>query len=120
LLTRKSAAKWQLGSKVSSFLCIAQVSGSARRSALASGLRVGEDRAAMRLRILAGTVLLILGLAIYAAFVIVVVSRLWPNQTLLDLAFYAVAGILWIFPAARLTRWMSQAAPHHPPPGASP
>lgn len=74
----------------------------------------------MRLRILAGTVLLILGLACYAVLVIVAVARLLPNETLLDLALYAVAGIIWIFPAALLTRWMNQAAPHHPPPGASP
>jgi hypothetical protein len=88
--------------------------------ALASGGPVGQDRGAMRLRLLAGTVLLIIGLALYAALVIVAVTRLLPDRTVLDLAFYAVAGVLWIFPAALLTRWMNQAAPHHPPPGASP
>jgi Protein of unknown function (DUF2842) len=74
----------------------------------------------MRLRILAGTIGLILGLAIYAALVVVVAVPLLPQETLLDMGFYAAAGIIWIWPAARLTRWMNQAAPHRPPPGASP
>lgn len=73
----------------------------------------------MRLRILAGSVFLVFGLAIYAALVVVIVTRFLPDRLLIDMAFYAVAGILWIWPAARLTRWMQQAAPHHPPPGAS-
>jgi membrane protein implicated in regulation of membrane protease activity len=73
----------------------------------------------MRLRILAGMVFLILGLAVYAALVVAIVTRLLPGQTTADLVFYAAAGIAWIWPAARLTRWMNQAAPHHPPSGAS-
>ena len=73
----------------------------------------------MRLRILAGTLILIAGLAVYAGLIVMAVSRLLPGETLIDMAFYAAAGILWIWPAARLTRWMQQAAPHHPPPGAS-
>ena len=73
----------------------------------------------MRLRILVGSVCLILGLAAYAALVVAIVTRLLPDRTLIDMAFYAAAGIVWIWPAARLTRWMQQAAPYHPPPGAS-
>ena len=73
----------------------------------------------MRLRILAGTVALIAGLAVYAGLVVMAVNRLLPDQTLIDMAFYAAAGVVWIWPAAWLTRWMQQAAPHHPPPGAS-
>jgi hypothetical protein len=72
----------------------------------------------VRLRILAGTVILILGLAVYAALVVMVATRLLPDRIVIDMVFYAVAGTLWIWPAARLTRWMNQAAPHHPP-GAS-
>jgi hypothetical protein len=79
--------------------------------------RRGKD-ARMRLRILAGAVMLIVGLALYAALVVTAVNRLLPDETLVNMAFYAVAGILWIWPAARLTRWMQQAAPHHPPKGA--
>jgi Protein of unknown function (DUF2842) len=73
----------------------------------------------MRLRILLGTVILIVGLALYAAAVAVIAHRLLPPRTLIDLAFYAVAGIVWILPAAWLTRWMNRAAPYRPPPGAS-
>ena len=73
----------------------------------------------MRLRILAGTLLLIVALAVYAALVVAAVTRLLPDRLLIDMVFYAAAGILWIWPAARLTRWMNRAAPHHPPPGAS-
>jgi Protein of unknown function (DUF2842) len=73
----------------------------------------------MRLRILAGTIGLIFGLTAYAVLVAVIAPPLLPRETLLDMAFYAAAGIIWIWPAARLTRWMNQAAPHRPPPGAS-
>ncbi len=73
----------------------------------------------MRLRILAGAVMLIVGLAVYAGLVVTAVGRLLPDKTPIHMAFYAAAGILWIWPAARLTRWMQQAPPHHPPPGAS-
>lgn len=73
----------------------------------------------MRLRILAGTIGLTFGLAAYAVLVAIVAPPLLPRETLLDMAFYAAAGIIWIWPAARLTRWMNQAAPHRPPPGAS-
>ena len=73
----------------------------------------------MRLRILAGTLILILGLAAYAALAVAIAARLVPDRLAVELLFYAVAGVLWIWPAARLTRWMNRAAPHHPPPGAS-
>ena len=72
----------------------------------------------MRLRILVGTVCLIVGLAAYAALVVAIVTRVLPDRPLIDMACYAAAGVAWIWPAARLTRWMQQAAPHHPPPGA--
>jgi hypothetical protein len=74
----------------------------------------------MRLRILLGTAILTLGLALYAAAAIVIARRFLPERILIDMAFYAAAGIAWIWPAARLTRWMQQAAPYRPPPGASP
>jgi membrane protein implicated in regulation of membrane protease activity len=69
----------------------------------------------MRLRILFGTLILVLGLALYALAVSALAPLLpahWAAQAL----FYALAGILWIFPAARLTRWMQQAPPFRPPP----
>jgi hypothetical protein len=69
----------------------------------------------MRLRILLGSLLLIVGLALYALAVMVVAMRLLPDQVAIEFAFYALAGIAWIFPAARLTRWMQQAGPFRPP-----
>jgi len=72
----------------------------------------------MRLRILAGTGLLVLGLAFYAAAVATISRSLLPAATMVQLGFFVVAGLAWIYPAALLTRWMQRAAPHHPPPGA--
>lgn len=69
----------------------------------------------MRLRILLGTVILVVGLAAYALAVIWVAARLLPERWPIEAAFYALAGIAWIFPAARLTRWMQRAAPFRPP-----
>jgi hypothetical protein len=70
----------------------------------------------MRLRILFGTLLLVLGLGLYALAVMAVATRLLPDHWALEMAFYALAGIAWIFPAAQLTRWMQQAPPFRPPP----
>jgi Protein of unknown function (DUF2842) len=72
----------------------------------------------MRLRILVGTLILIVGLAVYAALVVTVARRLLPPRLVIDMGFYAAAGVVWILPAAWLTRWMNRAAPYRPPPGA--
>lgn len=69
----------------------------------------------MRLRILGGTLLLVVGLSAYALAVAGIVTRVLPDDTALDLAFYGVAGVAWILPAARLTRWMQQARPFRAP-----
>ena len=59
----------------------------------------------MRLRILIGTVVLLLGLALYAGAVMALVARL-PDNAALAFTLYGVAGIAWVAPAAVLTRWM--------------
>ncbi len=69
----------------------------------------------MRLRILFGTIILVAGLALYALLVSAL-APLLPAHWAVETVFYAAAGILWIFPAARLTRWMQQAKPYRPPP----
>lgn len=69
----------------------------------------------MRLRILFGTLLLVFELGAYALAVTAAAVRLLPEQWAVEAAFYAVAGIAWIFPAAQLVRWMQQAAPFRPP-----
>jgi len=73
----------------------------------------------MRLRILVGSLGLVLGLMLYAALVAAIAQRVLPADTITAILFYAVAGTLWIFPAALVTRWMQRAAPYHPPPGAA-
>ncbi len=75
---------------------------------------MGKDLA-MRLRILLGTLILVAGLAAYAVLIVALGARLLPDQWAIDAIFYGLAGIAWIFPAARLTRWMQQAAPFRPP-----
>jgi hypothetical protein len=69
----------------------------------------------MRLRILFGTFALILGLALYALAVAALGERFFSPHRAVEAIFYALAGIAWIWPAARLTRWMQRAAPHRPP-----
>ena len=69
----------------------------------------------MRLRILLGSLLLILGLGLYALAVMAVAVRLLPDQWAVEAVFYTFAGIAWIVPAARLTRWMQRAGPFRPP-----
>jgi hypothetical protein len=57
------------------------------------------------------TILTIIGgLFVYALAIMVVAELLppyWPAQTL----FFAVAGLIWIVPAARFVRWMARMPP---------
>jgi len=69
----------------------------------------------MRLRILVGTLLLVLGLCVYALAVMAAAARLLPDQWAVEAVFYAVTGVAWIPPAARLVRWMQRARPFRPP-----
>jgi Protein of unknown function (DUF2842) len=59
----------------------------------------------MRPRVLIGTIVLIVGLVIYAGAVMALIARL-PENAVLDFMIYGVAGIAWVAPAALLTRWM--------------
>jgi hypothetical protein len=63
-----------------------------------------------RARILAGAAALVGGLALYALAAVELAGRVVPDEWAAQALFYAVAGVLWVVPAARLTRWM-QAAP---------
>jgi len=69
----------------------------------------------MRLRILFGSLGLMLGLALYALAAMALAARL-PDSAFLVFTYYAVAGFAWVAPAALVTRWMMQAAPYRPPP----
>jgi uncharacterized protein DUF2842 len=69
----------------------------------------------MRLRIFFGTLVLIVGLGLYALLVVAAATRLLPDHWALEMVFYALAGVAWVFPAARLTGWMQRARPFRPP-----
>jgi len=64
----------------------------------------------MRTRKLIGTILLMVMITIYALLAMVVAVILEVNTTskLVELVYYAVAGLLWVLPAAWIIRWMSQ------------
>jgi len=65
----------------------------------------------MRLRILFGTFGLILGLAVYALLVMRLAIAVLPDNQFVQALFYLVTGIVWIFPAAKLTKWMQDLPP---------
>ena len=60
-----------------------------------------------RLRKLIGLPVVLLFLALYVAAVIWVSDKL-PDHWLIDLVFYAAAGIAWGVPLIPLFRWMNQ------------
>jgi Protein of unknown function (DUF2842) len=60
----------------------------------------------MRLRILLGTLVLVGGLGVYSLLVMRLAGELVPEHWAAQAVFYLVAGLLWVLPAARLTRWM--------------
>ncbi|HLJ63098.1 MAG TPA: DUF2842 domain-containing protein [Stellaceae bacterium] len=60
----------------------------------------------MRWRSLIGILVLVAGLAFYGLAVTALAAHLLPGDGIAEIGFYAVAGIVWILPAARLTRWM--------------
>jgi hypothetical protein len=60
-----------------------------------------------RIRKLVGTVLLLVVLAIYALLVAVAASAvLTGNNKIVEMLFYAIAGVAWVVPAGYLIRWM--------------
>ena len=71
----------------------------------------------MRLRILFGSLLLVVGLALYALLAMAIATHL-PDSAVIAFAYYAIAGIAWVMPASLVTRWMTRAKPYRPPPAA--
>ena len=60
-----------------------------------------------RIRKLVGTVLLLVVLAIYSLLVGVAASAvLTGSNKLVEMIFYAIAGLAWVVPAGFLIRWM--------------
>ena len=62
----------------------------------------------MRVRLLIGTMVLVLGLALYVLLAMRLAVAVLPDSTPVQAVFYAVVGVAWVWPAARLTRWMQQ------------
>lgn len=62
-----------------------------------------------RTRTLVGTALLAVFLVVYAlaAMAAAVMLQVIDNRWV-EVAYYALAGLLWIFPAGLLIRWMSK------------
>lgn len=68
----------------------------------------------VRTRKLVGAVALLLFLAVYAFVVMLVAIVLQVNSSkAVELAFFVIGGLAWVYPAGLLVRWM-----HRPdPPG---
>jgi uncharacterized membrane protein YkgB len=73
-------------------------------AALRAALQAGND---VRTRKLIGTVVLLVLLAGYALAVVgISAGRITTAAPLVQLAFFVVAGLAWVVPAALLIRWM--------------
>lgn len=66
-------------------------------------------RLPVRLRKLIGLFVLLLWIFVYTIFAIGLAVRVLPGaHWAVELAFYAVVGMSWIFPVRYLFRWMSR------------
>ena len=63
----------------------------------------------MRTRKLVGTILLLGFVALYAlaAMAAAIVLQVNASKTA-ELAYYVLAGLLWVIPAGRLVKWMQR------------
>lgn len=57
------------------------------------------------MRKLSGYMLGLIGLMIYILAVLRLGAALLPQNAIIDMLYYAVAGIIWIFPAMGFIRW---------------
>ena len=68
-----------------------------------------------RTRKLVGTVLLLVVLIVYSLLVMLAAAAVLPaGGKIVELIFYAVAGLAWVLPAGYLIKWMYGAPPDHP------
>lgn len=73
-----------------------------------TGLRRGAGLN-IRTRKLAGTIALLIFLAVYAlAVMLLAVVLQVSGSKLVELGFYIVGGLAWVVPAAWLVRWMQR------------
>lgn len=45
-------------------------------------------------------------LAVYCIICVFIAVQFLPDSKLAELIFYPVAGVIWIFPAMKIIRWM--------------
>jgi hypothetical protein len=65
-----------------------------------------------RTRKLLGTVLLLVVLLIYSLVVMLAAASVLPGAgKIVELIFYAVAGVAWVLPAGYLIKWMYASPP---------
>lgn len=65
-----------------------------------------------RTRKLVGTILLLVVLIIYSLAVMLAAAAILPGSgKIVELIFYAVAGVAWVLPAGYLIKWMYAAPP---------
>jgi hypothetical protein len=60
------------------------------------------------MRVAIGTAALLAGLALYALLAMHVAVTVLPDSLVVQTLYYLVAGLLWVWPAARLTRWIQR------------
>lgn len=63
----------------------------------------------MTSRKIIGICLLLVLLAFYSAGAMMLAVNFLPDSRWAELAYYPLAGILWIFPAMKIIRWMQPA-----------
>lgn len=63
-----------------------------------------------RQRKLAGTVFLLLLVAIYAllALAVAIILQVWNASKVAELLYYIFAGLLWVVPAGVIIKWMQK------------
>ncbi len=65
-----------------------------------------------RTRKFIGTVILLIVLIIYSLAVMLAAAAVLPDGgKIVELIFYAVAGVAWVLPAGYLVKWMYAAPP---------
>lgn len=68
----------------------------------------------VRTRKLVGTILLLVVLIIYALVVMLAAVAVLPDGgKIVELVFYAVAGVAWVLPAGYLIKWMYAEPPEN-------
>jgi len=63
----------------------------------------------MKMRKLAGLLMLLLLVVIYSFGAMLIAVHLLPESRMAEFVYYPVVGILWIFPAMKIVKWMQPA-----------